>query len=75
MKLNTKLDRIKVCLQGMLQLQQTHLRIKFRHLSPEQKSTRALFLELQPHLVDYKSFFPPKMSALQLPPRVSVQKR
>jgi hypothetical protein len=34
------LDRIKVCLQGILQLEQKDLRTKFRHLSPEQKSTR-----------------------------------
>jgi hypothetical protein len=46
-KHNTNLlDRIKVCLQGMLQLQHKHLRAKFRHLSPEQKSTSALFLTL-----------------------------
>jgi hypothetical protein len=73
---NIKLiDRIKVCLQGILQLQQKHLRTRFRHLSPEQKSTSAFLLKLQSHMAESKSSFLPTMYALQSPPRVSVEKR
>jgi hypothetical protein len=75
-KQNTELlGRIKVCLQGMLQLQQKHLRTKFRHLSTEQKSASALFLTLQSHMVETKRCFLPTISALQTPSSVSVQKR